>query len=163
MSTKTIVRVIVIGLLLVCSACKPKLIPNTSVPDTKENLAVASFMESYKNAITSRSVADIMLLVSPDYLETNGTLEAHDDFNYSQLQEKLEKTYAHIKEVTLKFHIQKIVRKDGRINVYYFYNQHSLVTLPSGEQWMANNDVNRLVLKPKGKRLADGFEIVSGL
>ncbi len=163
MSTKTIVQVILVGLVLASSACKPRLIPNTSVPDTKENHAVAKFMEDYRNAIISRSVPDIMLMVSPDYLETSGTIEAGDDYNYAQLQEKLEKTYAHVKEVTLRLHIQNITRKDDRIMVFYFYNQHSLVELPAGEQWMAVNDVNRLVLKLKGSKAWDGLEILSGL
>lgn len=163
MSTKTIVHVITAGLMLALGACKPRLIPNSSVPDTKENHAVAAFMEDYKSAIISRSVPDIMLLVSPDYLETSGTSEPGDDYNYTQLQDKLEKTYAHIKEVTLRIHIQNITRKDDHIQVYYFYNQHSLVDLPAGEQWMALNDVNRLVLKLKGKKASDGMEILSGL
>lgn len=163
MSTKTIVQVIVIGLLLASNACKPRLIPNTSVPDTRENRAVLDFMENYKNALVSRSIPDIMLLVSPDYLETNGTSEAADDYNYVKLQDKLEKTYAHVKEMTLRFHIQNITRTDDRIQVYYFYSQHSLVDLPAGEQWMAVNDVNRLILKLKNKSASDGLEIVSGL
>jgi hypothetical protein len=163
MSTKTIVQVVVIGLLLVSSACKPRLIPNSSVPDTKENRIVTAFMEDYKNAIISRSVPDIMSLVSPDYLETNGTSDAYDDYNYSQLQDKLTKTYAHVKEVTLNIHIQNIVRKEDKIMVFYFYNQHSLVNVPTGEQWMALNDVNRLVLKLKGRTPSDGLEIISGL
>lgn len=163
MSTKTIVQVIAIGLVLALSACKPRLIPNSSVPDTKENRVVTTFMEDYKSAIINRSVPDIMLLVSPDYLETSGTSEPGDDYNYAQLQDKLEKTYAHIKEVTLRIHIQNITRKDDHIQVYYFYNQHSLVDLPTGEQWMALNDVNRLVLKLKGKKASDGMEILSGL
>lgn len=163
MSTKTIVQVTVMGFLLALSACKPSLIPNSSVPDTKENRVVTRFMEDYKNAIVSRSVPDIMLLVSPDYLETNGTTEASDDYNYVQLQNKLEKTYAHVKEITLRIHIQNITRKDDRIQVFYFYNQHSLVDLPTGEQWMAVNEVNRLVLKLKGKKASDGMEILSGL
>lgn len=163
MSTKTIVQVIVIGLLLASSACKPRLIPNSSVPDTKENRTVAAFMEDYKNAIVSRSVPDIMLLVSPDYLETSGTTDPADDYNYAQLQEKLDKTYSHVKEITLRLHIQNIARQEGKIMVFYFYNQHSLVELPAGEQWMALNDVNRLVLKMKGKKASDGLEIISGL
>ena len=163
MSTKTIMHVAVIGLLLALGACKPRLIPNSSVPDTKENRVVTAFMEDYKNAIVSRSVSDLMLLVSPDYLETNGTAEASDDYNYTQLQDKLEKTYAHVKEITLRLHIQNITRKDDHIEVFYFYNQHSLVDMPTGEQWMAVNEVNRLVLKLKGKRASDGLEILSGL
>lgn len=163
MSTKTIVKVIMLGLVLVSAACKPRLIPQTSVPDTKENHAVIAFMEEYKKAIVSRSVPDVMLLISPNYLETSGTAEPADDYNYSQLQDKLQKTYARVKEVTLRIHVQNITRKDNQIFVFYFYNQHSLVELPAGEQWMALNDVNRLVLQMKGKRVSDGFEIMSGL
>ena len=163
MSTKTIAKVLAIVLVTSMSACKPRLLPNSSVPDTKENRAIAQFMEGYKTAIVNRSTLEIMTMVSPDYLETNGTLDPADDYNYAQLQKKLEEAYSHIKELTLRYHIQNIVRKENIFNVYYYYNQHSLITMPSGEQWMAVNEVNRLVLKMKGKSVSNGFEIVSGL
>ncbi|MES2503345.1 MAG: hypothetical protein V4534_00530 [Myxococcota bacterium] len=159
MSTKTISQILVLGLILVVAACKPKLIANTSVKDNRSNRAVIAFMEEYRNAIVSRSVPDIMNLVSPDYSESNGTADPNDDYNYAQLQEKLEKTYAHVKEVTIRMHVQNIFKKDGNVNVFYFYNQHSLIAMPAGEQWTAVNDVNRLVLRPKDK----SFEILSGL
>src|SRR3989338_1598200 len=133
-----LLRIALLSVVLL-SACKPSLIPDSSVPDTRENRAVMSFMDSYKNAVTERSVGDIMLLVSPDYLETSGTPEPQDDFNYKQLQEKLQKTFAQIKEVSLRFYIQNITRKDNKIMVYYFFNQHVLVNLSSGEQWITSN------------------------
>jgi len=163
MSTKTIAQIFSLCFLLVATGCKPKLIPNTSVRDTKENRAVTKFMDDYRNAIVSRSIPEIMALVSPDYLETNATNEPGDDYNYVQLQEKLEKTFSHVKEINLRMHIQNILHKESKYDVFYFFNQHSLVDLPSGEQWMAVNDVNRLVLKPKGDTIEGGFEILSGL
>src|SRR3989338_5166062 len=141
MSTKTITQLLVFSLMLVATACKPRLIPNTSVKDNRENRAVIAFMEDYRNAIVSRSVPDIMTLVSPNYLETNGSVDASDDYNYVQLQDKLGKTYERIKEVTLRIHVQNIAHQEDHINVFYYYNQHSLVDLPTGEQWMAVNDV----------------------
>ncbi len=163
MSTKTIVQIWVVVFALFMSGCKPKLISNSSVKDTKDNRAVAAFMDTYRSAVVARSVPDIMNLVSPDFHETNGTPDASDDYSYDQLQQKLEKTFARVKEITLRIHIQNIYKKGDKIDVFYFYNQHSLVDLPAGEQWMAVNDVNRLVLKMKGSSIKDGFEIVSGL
>lgn len=163
MSTKTIAQIFSVCFLFVATGCTPKLIPNTSIRDTKENRAVTKFMDDYRNAIVSRSIPDIMALVSPDYLETSGTNEPADDYNYVQLQQKLEKTFSHVKEVNLHIHIQNVLNKDKKYNVFYFYNQHSLVDLPSGEQWMAVNDVNRLVLKPRSDTTEGGFEIMSGL
>ncbi|MBH1988842.1 MAG: hypothetical protein I8H75_04550 [Myxococcaceae bacterium] len=163
MSTKTIVRVLAVVLITFLSACKPRLLPNSSIPDTKQNRAISEFMENYKTAILNRSVSEIMAMVAPDYLETNGTADPSDDYHFSQLQKKLDETYSHIKEINLRYHIQSIVRKENTFNVYYYYNQHSLIAMPAEEKWMAVNEVNRLVLKMKGRSVSSGFEIVSGL
>lgn len=145
------------------SACKPRMLPNSGVPDTRENREILKFMDKYKAAIELHSVPEVMGLVAKDFFDHGGTPEASDDFGYGQLEEKLQKTFAQVKTVNLRFFVQNVQRRNDKIEVVYFFNEHMLVGLPSGEQWMAANDVNRLILRPKGRRPADGYEIVSGL
>ncbi len=145
------------------SACKPSLLPLSSVSNTAENRAVMQLMDQYKNAIEHHSVAEVMALVAPDFYESSGTDHAKDDYGYSQLEQKLQKAFARVKNLTLRYHVQKIERKDDQVSVYYYFNEHILADFPVGEEWMAGNDVNRLVLRIKNKAQGGGYEILSGL
>ena len=150
-------------LLLSATGCKPKLLPNSNVRDTAENRAIMSFMEQYKAAIEHRSIAEVMALVSQDYFEDNATPEASDDYDYSKLEQNLQKTFEHMKESSMRYYVQNIEKKGDNLEVVYYFNQQALVTFPAGEQWMAANDVNRLVLKPKGPKPENGYEVLRGL
>jgi hypothetical protein len=152
-----------LGSLFSLSACKPNLLPMSSVSNTAENRAVMQFMDKYKNAIEQHSVAEVMALVAPDFYESSGTDNAEDDYGYSQLQQKLEKAFARVKNLTLRYHVQQIARKDDQLFVYYYFNEHILADFPVGEEWMAGNDVNRLVLRVRSKAQGGGYEILSGL
>ena len=149
--------------LLVFSACKPNLLPDTSVPDTKQNRAVIAFLDQYRQAFQQRSVADVMALVSADYFENGGTPQTDDDYDYSQLQTKLNNTFDKLESVVLSFHVQNIAKRDQYIDVVYYFVERALVKYPTESQWMSANDLNRVVLKLKGKNYKDGFEIMSGL
>jgi hypothetical protein len=162
-SRRPLIVLLALASFLAVSACKPRLLPNTSIKDTAENREVVKFMESYKAALELHSVPEVMKLVAHDYFDNGGTPEASDDIGYSQLEEKLQKTFAQVKSVSLRYFVQNIQRREDKIEVVYFFNEHMLVGLPVGEQWMAANDVNRMVLRAKGRRPVDGYEVVSGL
>ena len=149
--------------LLVSSACKPGLLPQSSVPDTKENRAVKEFLDTYKSATECRSVDGIMDLVAPDFFEGLHSEESRDKYGYSELRTKLQNTFAKIDTLTLSYHIQKIERKENLFFVYYYFVQRALVSYPSEPEWVTVTDVNRMVLRMKGKQISDGFEILSGI
>lgn len=149
--------------LLAFSACKPGLLPETSVPNTKQNRAVVAYLDLYRQAVENRSAQGVMELVAQDYFEDGATPQIDDDYGYTQLEEKLTKTFEKIENIHLKFHIQNIEQRDQFIDVVYYFVERALIKYPSGSQWMSANDVNRVVLRMKGKSLDDGFEIVSGL
>lgn len=150
-------------LLATLFACKPQLIPQTSVADNAENRAVVDFMDRYKQAIESRSVENVLKLVSENYLDLSGPAEAIDDYNYERLKLRLEKAFERIQDIKLGIHIQHIAHKENGIEVTYFFSEHALLDFPSGEQWMSSSDVNRIVLVPRSNDLSEGFEIISGL
>jgi len=145
------------------SGCKPKFLPNTSIPDNESNRKVAQFLQQYVKALESRSVPDLMALVSPDYATNLGTSSLNDNYGYEQLKEKLEKYFLLTTELRVNTHIQNIQEKDGKIFVTYYFAQKITVILPSGEQKTSLSDVNRLVLAKKVVDGKDTFEILSGL
>jgi len=139
------------------------MLPLSSVPSTKANREVMQFMEQYKNAIEQHSVTAVMNLVAPDFYESAGTSNSKDDYGYSKLEEKLQKAFERIKNITLRYHVQKIEYNNNLVLVYYYFNEHVLAEFPVGEEWMAGSDVNRLVLRVKSPSQGGGYEILSGL
>ncbi len=151
------------GLLVSSFACKPQLLPNTSIKDNSENRAIMAFIEEYRKAVESHRVENIMALVAPDYADKADRDAPPTILNTNDLKNKLEQSLGHVKEVTLSMHVQNVERDGDNFKVVYYYVEHALVTTPSGDQWMTASDVNRIVLHKKSRREGGGFEIRSGL
>lgn len=149
--------------LFISAGCKPKLLPNSSVKDSSTNRAIADFMKDYKRAMESRSVDHVLALVADNYYDNNGTENPSDDLDYDELQKKLSSLFARVKDLKLSFHIQNIEEEGDNYNVVYHFVEHALVALPTGEKWLSATDVNKMVLRSRGKSLDEGFEIVAGL
>ncbi len=164
LSKPIFVQLVVVALgLSALQGCKPNLLPNTNVRATRENRVIVDFVNQYKKAVESRSADAVMALVAADYFDAGGNNDPADDVNRDQLEKKLRDSMAKVKELTLKIIVQNIERNDDMVNVVYYFSENALVQFPSGEKWTAMSDVNRMVLRLKGRSLADGFEIVSGL
>lgn len=149
--------------ILALTACKPRLLPNTSVPDTKENRAVTDFLNLYKKATESRSVQEVMALVADDYFENGTRFESNEKYGYTKLAEKLTQAFEKTEAISLNLFVQHVQRKDRNFEVVYYFVEKALIKYPSESRWMSANDVNRMVLRMKGNTLRDGFEIVAGL
>lgn len=145
------------------SACKPTLLPDSSVRDTYENRAVMCFLEDYKEASDARSANDVMDLVAADFFENGGTTGPGDKYGYSILREKLTRTFERVESLNLRLHVQRIERHDNIFDVYYYFVERALVHYPLNTQWITASDFNRMVLRMKGDALEDGFEILSGI
>jgi len=148
------------------SGCKPRQLPLSSVYDTKENKAILKFMDLYKAAIEKHDAESILELVAADFYEKNGSENPKEHYDREGLAQKLGESFEKIKKVRLNYHVQHVKQIQGtkKFEVVYFFVQHALVKLPSDQtNWMSVREVNRLLLRQKGKRLADGFEILSGL
>lgn len=149
--------------LLAFTACKPRLLPATSVVDNKENRAVVDFLCEYRKATELRSVEKVMALVADDYFENGTRFEGNDKYGYTKLAEKLTEAFEKTESISLSMHVQKIQRNDELVEVYYYFVERALIKYPSESRWMSANDVNRMVLRMKGSSHRDGYEIVSGL
>lgn len=154
-----------LGALLVTVACKPKLLPNTTLEDTAENRALVDVMLKYKQAVESRSAEQVLSLVAEDYFEDMGTVDPSDDYGIERLGEQLEETFGHAKAIHLDLFLQHVTRdkERGLWAVDYRFNQRALLSFPAGDQWVTHTDVNRVVLRQRGDSIDDGFLIVSGL
>ena len=145
------------------AACKPDMIPGTSVEDTAENREVIEFLGKYRKAVVERSPDAVVGLTTSDYFEDNGTVVQEDDYGRDKLKEKLKTDFDRTKEIQLEIIVQQIERPDGDkgpVKVAFRYSQRALVAFPAGEKWITVTDVNRLVLRPDD---ASGYLIASGL
>lgn len=154
---------IILFLFIFSIGCKPRLIPNTSVPDTEFNEAVTDFMVFYKRALESRNIDSVLKLVAKDYHQPASEGSREKGYGYAQLEDKLKEAFAHIQELNIGIHIQHIYAETHLVEVVYYFTQQALIEMPTGEQWSNLNDVNRITLRQKGSKLEDGFEIISGL
>jgi|SRR5579871_2399823 len=169
---KTTVYFVKFGLLLaglmtitLLNGCKPKLIPSTNVPATKENERIVKFMEQYKAAVEKRSADAVMELVAKDFSDNMGTDDPALHLDYLGLKEKLEKTLPRIQDIRLGMFIQHIgkIEKDVYEVVFYF-NKQMLMEVPSGEKWVSAKEVSRMVIRKRHDKNANyEFEIIQGI
>ncbi len=145
------------------AACKPDLIPGTSVEDSADNHEVIDFLGKYRDAVVARNPDAVVGLTTADYFEDNGTVEQGDDYGRDKLKEKLTADFQRTKEIQLEIIVQQIERpagEQGLVRVAFRYSQRALVDFPAGQKWISVSDVNRLVLARDG---AAGYLIASGL
>jgi hypothetical protein len=144
-------------------ACKPALIPGTSVEDSEENRAVLLFLARYQAAMQERSADKVAALCAADFFEDNGNQDPKDDYNLDGLKAKLGDHLARTKQLVLEVYVQKVERDErGQVSVAYRYNERALASFPSGDKWLTATDVNKVVLRPVDNDEV-GYRIVSGL
>ncbi|MFW6051856.1 MAG: hypothetical protein ACODAU_11815 [Myxococcota bacterium] len=147
------------ALALLVAGCADKTIPNTDVPDTPENREVVQFVEEYRKAVVARDVGKILALVSPQYLDDNGTPGGDDDLDYERLRKRLRAFKDEIKDVRYDIRYRRVTFRDRKVLVDYTYAASFLVQTPSGDRWARRLSDNRLVLLE-----TDGeYRILSGL
>ncbi|HXW53131.1 MAG TPA: hypothetical protein VEL47_03390 [Myxococcota bacterium] len=151
--------------IVLLSSCKPKLIPSTNVPVTKENTAIVKFMEQYKAAVEKRSVDAIMELVAKDFSDNMGSDDPGLHLDYLGLKERLEKTLPRIQDVRLGMFIQHIAKLEKDMyEVVFYFNKQILMEVPSGEKWVSVKEVSRMVIRKRHDKNAPyEFEIMQGI
>lgn len=154
--------VIVVTLL---SACKPRKLPSTNVPATRENEAVVKFLEQYKSALEKKSVEAIMELVAKDFSDNMGSEDPSLHLDYLKLKEKLEKTLPRIQDLRLGMFVQHIAKlENDTYEAVFYFNKHILMEVPSGEKWVSIKEVNRMVIRRRhDKDSPYEFEIIQGM
>lgn len=141
------------------AGCGEQRIPNTDVPDTPENRDVVEFVEEYRKAVLEQDVGKILALVSPEYLDDNGTPGGDDDLDYERLKERLKSLRDEIKDVRYDIRYRRVIFRQPKVLVDFTYSASFLVEGPEGERWARRLSDNRLVLL----RTNDQYRILSGL
>lgn len=147
------------------SGCKPRVLPSTNVPVTRDNKKIVAFLEQYKNALEKRSVDGIMELVAKDFSDNMGSEDPSLHLDYLGLKEKLETTMPRIQDLRLGMFVQNIDKlEQGKYAVVFYFNKHILMEVPSGEKWASIKEVSRMVIRRRhDKNSPYEFEILQGI
>jgi hypothetical protein len=70
-------------------ACSHQTIPNTTVPDTRENHQVIDVAERYRRAVEAMDTRALLAMASERYFEDAGTPQGDDDYGYEGLRRLL--------------------------------------------------------------------------
>lgn len=156
----------IIFLMFFMQGCKPRVIPSTNIPASRENQKIVTFLNQYKAAIEKRSVDAIMELVAKDYSDNMGNPEDPSLYtDYLGLKEKLEKIFPRIQDIRLGLFVQHVAKlsKDTYEAVFYF-NKEILTEVPSAEKWISIKEVSRMVIRRRHDSDSPyEYEILQGL
>ena len=144
--------------LALLSGCGGENIPNTDVPDNSQNREVLEFVETYRHAVESRRVAQILGLVSDRFFDDNGTINTNDDRDYDQLREQLAR-FEQLLDVRYEMRYRRVTYRSDRVLVDYTYTASFKIATPEGDRWETRLRDNRIELvREEGE-----FRIISGI
>lgn len=147
------------GLGLGTAGCSKSYIPNTDVPETKENRKLIAFCERYRKAVARQDIAVILEMISPDYYEDGGNVDAEDDLDYAGVKEYLEDRFQDARSIRYEIRYRRVTQENGRVFIDYTFTSSWRIPIGAGEEWQRKVDDNRLELVPAG----DSYLIVAGL
>jgi hypothetical protein len=140
--------------------CATKDIPNTRVPDTKENREVLDFVEQYRKAMELRDVAALLGMASENYFDDMGTTAGEDDIDYDGLKEGLKRLRSDVLAARYQISYRGLSEvSDQHVWVDLLYTGWFKVNTPDGPQWRRRLEPHRIVLV----REEDRLKIVSGM
>lgn len=107
------IRQPVLALLLGLSAsaglsCGAAHIPNTDVPDTRENREVIEVAERYRHAVERRDTQALLALASNHYFEDAGTPAGDDDYGYDGLRRLLSVWAEEVREIRYEIRYRRV-------------------------------------------------------
>lgn len=149
-------------LVSVVVGCRPEVIPNTDVRDTKENREVLKYVERYRLAVEARNIGILMTMAAPDYYDDNGTPAGRDDVDYAKLRQRLLEWKTSLHSVRYEMRYRRLRFYQHKVYVDFTYTGSFQVTAPEGKRWARRLADNRLVLRHNSK-VDGGFEILSGM
>lgn len=141
------------------SGCANRYIPNTDVEDSSDNRKIITFCERYRHAVERRNVGELLSLVSPDYYEDGGNIDASDDLDFAGLKDYLTNEFQDVKAIRYEIRYRRIVREDDVIYVDYTYSASYRIPSGKGDEWRRKVEENRLEIVPH----QDKFLIVAGM
>jgi hypothetical protein len=147
-------------LLLVLSACTPKLIPGTEIQDTEDTRALLLLMEKFRTALENKDVKTLVSLTAPTFRDESGTPDPEDDLDHQHLEAQLTKRLAKVLEIHVEIDVRKIdvEEKEARIIYYYTVTFRPKLAGAKGER---DSDLKQMVLVREGK--GENWKIQTGI
>jgi hypothetical protein len=146
-------------LLVLLAACAPSRIPNTEVPDTKDNRAVYEVIRQYSEALRRKDSTAILLLVSPDYWDGSGTPDPGDDVTRDTLEKNLATDLSKVESVMIDMGVKKIEVNGDEARAEVFYDAAYRIVTPAGPVAKRPSDINQMRFKKQN----GAWKITAGL
>lgn len=131
-------------------ACAPSVLPGTEIRDSADTRAIATLLETYRQAMERRDAEAVVALTAPDYFDNSGTPDPADDVDRAGLARRLEELQQ-LSDLRLTLALRAIeVRKGGDARAEVAFDQFYRVTTPSGPVARHDSDVHRMTFKKVG-------------
>jgi hypothetical protein len=159
MKKKSISAILLVAAGVVCAACAKSYIPNTEIPDTKENREIISFCERYRQAVQDLNMGLLLSFVSPRYFDNAGTPGAEDDMDKPGLENALKTRFGTVKSIRYEIKYRDIFYQDQQIFVDFTYTMSLQYEINGVTKWANETADNRLEIE----RADRGYLITSGM
>jgi hypothetical protein len=144
---------------VILSGCSHDMIPSTTIEDTEENRSVLEFVDSYRRAVESRDMGQVLALTSLNYFDDMGTPVGDDDVDYETLKKGLERLRKEVLDTRYQINFRDVTYVGSRALVDFLYTGWYRINTNDGPQWRRVLTNHRLVATMEGGR----YKIVSGL
>lgn len=134
-----------------CLACAPRVLPGTEVKDTPETRAIATLLETYRQAMERRDPQAVLELAAPAYFDNSGTPEPNDDVDRVGLATRLDEL-SKITDLRFQLALRSIeVTAPTAARADVFFDQFYRVQTPNGPVARHDTDVHRMTFQKEGK------------
>jgi len=145
--------------LVTLSGCNTRYIQNTDVEDVADNRKIITFCEKYRHAVERKNVGELLQLVSPDYYEDGGNIDAADDLDFAGLKDYLSTKFQDARAIRYEIRYRRVLHEPDIIYIDYTYSASYRIPGTKGEEWRRKVEENRLELVP----FNDEYRIIAGM
>jgi hypothetical protein len=151
-------RVVAIVALLLVTACAPRYIRDTQIPDNEDTEAILLVMEKYRQALLAKDPPAIVKLLAPNFFDDAGTADPADDINAKNAAAVLGNRLAKISDIDLDVQVKRIDLNGDKATATYYYTEH--YRIPSLDpNLQTSNDLKQMTFE----KLDGVWKIASGI
>ncbi|HET6410478.1 MAG TPA: hypothetical protein VFG53_00315 [Anaeromyxobacter sp.] len=140
-------------LLALALACAPRYLPGSDIRDTPDTRAIATVLETYRQAMEKRDPRAVLDLVAPDYFD-----ESAEDLDRAGLEKRLN-DLKDLSTLRLQLSVRGIEVQGDQGQAEVYFDQYYRVNTPNGPVARHDADVHRM----KFKRIGGAWKITAGL
>jgi len=143
---------LIILICIMAFSCKPSIIPQSGLFNTKKNRDIIKFFNIYKKKLESMSYNKILLLISQNYNDINN--------NFKKIEGRIKKNFNLISDLSVNFYIHDIQQiNQEHFIVIYLFKIRLLINLSLDKKWSERKDIGYLILK---NNLNKNYKIIGG-